>query len=505
MAETLSEYQAAQQFKLSPTLLRWLTSYDAKGDGKKLPYTVKSGIYYFNEKELADFDAHLRLPWPKPTASERPRIPTGIQQEIKEEAHFQCPVCNTNIGELAHIDPVARTFNNHPHNLIYLCSNHHTVYDFGHKYANIRREDVIKFKAAIQLFQSIRWGLQSQIVESYLSVIFKLGLILQLEAGDLKDLKSQEFEKIFELIVKKIKKVKDAAGTKAAVKEIIGKVGIKSKSKPREMAVAYASVQPLMTELMRKDKSLCECPLCDAKGYTSYFDICPVCDGEGFIDKSRVVDLDRYELEDCPLCDGRGHTSDFETCPPCDGEGKLTKEQIARVDFDKYELVDCPLCDGNGHTSDFETCPPCGGEGKVTRQLFDNIDLDLYEMVDCLLCKGRGHTPDFETCPPCGGEGKLTRQQITRMDFEKYELIDCPLCDGNGHTSHYETCPPCNGEGKVTRRQFDDTNLDDYELEKCPLCKGKGKSPEYETCPPCAGEGRLSREQINRIDWDQFE
>jgi HNH endonuclease len=57
--------------------------------------------------------------------------------------------------EAAHLDPVAKSFNNHPENLLWLCSNQHTAYDKG--LYGPRQEDadfVLGFKISLLLFQT---------------------------------------------------------------------------------------------------------------------------------------------------------------------------------------------------------------------------------------------------------------------------------------------------------------------------------------------------------------
>ena len=47
------------------------------------------------------------------------------------EANGACAICQAHgdTCEAAHLDPVSKSKNNHPENLLWLCSNHHTAYD----------------------------------------------------------------------------------------------------------------------------------------------------------------------------------------------------------------------------------------------------------------------------------------------------------------------------------------------------------------------------------------
>ena len=332
----LSEFEAAQDVKISPTLLRWFTSYAAKDDGRKLKFTIKEGVYYYEKKELLEFNTYLHMPWAKPAKGTRPTIPTGIATEIKTESHYRCPICNTNIGELAHIKPVSKTFDNHPHNLIFLCPNHHTVYDFGFRYSNITEEDILIHKKAIQNFQALCWGLQSEIVFTYLSLINIIGRVKEFETILLNSNSQDEFENILKSILSKIDKLKSKKDKNPEIDKLIASVSIKENPDSRQFAYSFLTVRNDIKTVYQTNTDLIVCPLCNTKGFTSFLDTCPVCVGEGFINKDIEVDISIYELEDCPLCDGKGQTKDFEVCPACNGDGQLTKQQVDMTDFDAY-------------------------------------------------------------------------------------------------------------------------------------------------------------------------
>jgi len=133
-AKLVSVYEAAVLIQLSPTLLKWLTKYAPKSDSSRKLLVAKRSkeVLFFDRNEVIAYDVWLRRPWPS-KAGKRPSIPTGIRAEIKEEAYGSCAMCQSYAGtcEAAHLDPVAQSKNNHPHNLIWLCANHHTAYDKG--------------------------------------------------------------------------------------------------------------------------------------------------------------------------------------------------------------------------------------------------------------------------------------------------------------------------------------------------------------------------------------
>ncbi|MDQ6472755.1 zinc finger domain-containing protein [Flavobacterium sp. LHD-80] len=501
----LSEFVAAQEIKMSPTLLRWFTSYSPKQDGRKLNFKEELGVYYYEKKELLDFNAYLHAPWDIPANGSRPTIPEGIKLEIKTESHYRCPLCNTNIGELAHIKPVARTFDNHPHNLIFLCPNHHTVYDFGFKYNNISEEEIVDQKKVLQRFQSLTWGLQSNIVDSYLTLINKIGRLQEIENELFGSDLQLDFEKVLDKILNKIDYLKTENKQGQKIEKLVNSVIPEAKASTTQKAYSFLSVRDEIKIEYTHTADVIECPLCHSNGYTKEFDTCPVCIGEGYIDNKLDFDISIYEFENCRLCKGKGFTSDFENCPPCNGSGKLTREQNEDINFSVYEMEDCHLCKGKGFTSDFENCPPCNGNGKLTRRQNEDINFSVYEMENCQLCKGKGFTNDFENCPPCKGSGKLRGEQIADIDFSQYEIEDCTVCNGHGSTRDFENCPPCNGTGKLTGEQIAHVDFSQYEMEDCPVCNGQGSTRVFENCPPCNGSGKLTNEQIADIDFSQYD
>ena len=384
----MSEFNAAVRFKMSPELLRWFTSYAPKNDGKKLPYTDENGIYYFEYDDLIKFNSHLLSPWQKPKSGTRPHIPEGISAEIKREAHFRCPACNTNVGEIAHIESVSSILNNHPHNLIYLCPTHHTVYDYGFKYKNISKEEVVSLKRAIQIFQCNIWKLKCSLITSYLTLINIIGRVQRLDIEILKLIPAEEVEGYFGCVIKRIEDVNRKYISDPEYSKAISEINSKKYESYREHAYKYMDV-------MRKLRS--------QKSETG-FSACPICNGDGFTDF-------------------------FELCPPCNGEGMMTDLQIKTTDYEEYHLTSCPLCSEKGATEEFEVCPPCDGMGKLTKGQIKNIDFSQFDFEDCPICKGAGSTDEFEVCPPCEGTGKLTKGQKRNIDFSQFDFEDCPLCE----------------------------------------------------------------------------
>lgn len=507
--ELLSEFEAAIEFKLSPVFLRWCTSYSPKNDKKKLNYVLKDGLYYFSKADLIDFNTYLSEPWPKTKKEDgRPYMPVGVQNEIKAEAQFECPICHRTPCEVAHIEPVSVTLNNHPHNLIFLCTRHHTEYDYGFVYNNVLKEDILHFKETIQKFQIYQWTFASEKISSYMGLLNKIAQIKDQELEFTKALKPEAIDDLFKLIVESIAGVKARAiknkNQNAEAEAVIESVN--KKNPPKDVVAMLLDVKGKVEDIYTKDKNLLQCPVCNGKGHTSYFEICPPCEGEGYLTKKQynTIDFDNYELIDCELCQGKGTTDYFDICPPCGGEGQLTKEQAGEIDFERFDLVECQLCEGKGDTPEFDICPPCKGDGYLTREKAAETDFDVFEFVECPLCEGKGDTKNFDVCPACKGEGQLTNEQVENIDFSQFNFITCKLCKGKGDTDDFDVCPACHGEGTLTVEQSDNIDFSRFEFVKCPLCKGKGETKYYEICPPCGGNGKVTNEQYDNIDLDDY-
>jgi hypothetical protein len=116
--------QAAHQFRMTPSLLKWFTHRAPRRDGVKLVFDAQGTIDLAN---LLNFDMHLRADW-----GDR-YVPEGIRSELEREACGVCVVCEKNEPlEEAHIErrgKEAKFYFQHPHNLALLCANCHARYD----------------------------------------------------------------------------------------------------------------------------------------------------------------------------------------------------------------------------------------------------------------------------------------------------------------------------------------------------------------------------------------
>lgn len=132
-------------------------------ENSKLPKTHKTHCFLTRTNCCPSTNG---LGSPGLTSQERPRIPSGIYNEIKIEANGECAICNSNRDtcEAAHLEPVSKSKNNHPENLLWLCSNHHTVYDHGLFGPDPENEEfVVSFKRVLYRHKKMLWAMQHEV------------------------------------------------------------------------------------------------------------------------------------------------------------------------------------------------------------------------------------------------------------------------------------------------------------------------------------------------------
>ena len=353
--EDLNEYEAAIAYGFSPELLRWLTK-NPIIDNKLLNFTEKNGLYYFKIAGLQHIDQKMAGKWPIPPKGKRPTIPSGIKREIKKEARYRCPICNTNQGEAAHIKAVSKSYCNHPNNLLFLCPDHHTEYDYGVKPANVTIEDVRHFKESLQKFCKIQWQLKGKIIHTFVGALNTAVSLIEIQKQLKKIIPDDDFKVLLDSISKESVSVGGKEIKKASTKTLIEEISDNIHSESETV-----------------------CPLCHGVGGTAIYDPCPVCYGNGEIDEKDIdaIDISRYQATECELCKGRG-SRHGDACPACGGEGQVSKGFADEHDWSQYELIDCELCKGKGsrHGDD---CPACGGEGQVSKGFADDHDWSQYD------------------------------------------------------------------------------------------------------------------------------
>ncbi|MFB6328539.1 HNH endonuclease [Pantoea deleyi] len=490
-----TEFEAACITGMSPKLLRWLTSYAPKYmETRKLKVAKKlDNIYYFELDELHAFNAWLKSPWPSKSGT-RPSIPKEIRREIKNEANGECAICHghKDTCEAAHLDPVSQSHNNHPENLLWLCSNHHTTYDaglFGPNDEN--KEFVSNFKQVLHRYKIFLWRTQHEISQNLLTILGDCeGLSKQLKLAKTPS-QIKAVETIAKATLNKLPKLAPVSKSDPKYQDFkIITEGISSLAKDNENSVEKRLDKAhVIRNKYIAAYSFVVCPLCNGEGRHNGSD-CPVCDGDRQVEKdiASQIDVSRYHLIDCPLCEGEGRYCG-DDCPACGGNAQLEKRYAETIDVKDYENVYCPLCEGAANYKGND-CPACHGNREMNRRHAVEIDLREYEEVDCPLCDGSGRF-ERDDCPECGGDQKLERRLAAQIDTGSYDEVECPICEGSGVRNGYD-CPVCIGDRSIRKRDLPKINERDYELVKCPLCEGK-RHHQGDDCRKCGGEGEIER------------
>lgn len=404
--------------RMSPELLRWFTAKPAKrGTSRTLPFEELDGEYFYSRSQLLAFDEYLCEPWPH-SPGRRPPIPTGIRTEIKMEALAKCALCNhSSRCEVAHIDAVAKTHNNHPHNLIFLCPNHHSEYDLGFRAAPaVDRVLVERAKRTLLEAKTRIWRLEHRASHELLSLIqlfteYKEALAIGAQTP------AQAFETRLQVVSESIKRVA------SSVRD----------SEPQ-------SYRELATDSLRAIQK--------RESFQQRADSLARARDEYLAQRGEVI---------CPLCTGQGFFRNYDDCPICLGSGALDKRIADEVELSEFDLVKCRLCKGKGQWRQYDECPLCHGAGELERGILEQADLSEFELQQCRLCRGAGHFRQYDECPVCGGLGRIESRLADEVELSDFELVDCPVCRGEG-------CRRCDDSGKVERRIANEYEADEDSL-----------------------------------------
>jgi len=470
MSKQLTEIEAAIRVKMSPGLLRWFTGHAPKHNSKrKLPFTEKGGEFFYDAEQLDGFDAFLKEPWPIPPGQKRPPVPAGIEREIKIEAHHKCAFCEyTAHGEDAHIDAVAKSKCNHPHNLIWACPNHHTEYDFGFKVATqITDEQVKVVKGMLLETQLNHWRIALRGVSMILTLIVELEAVL----GYLRNPKLLGIKTSLEA---------QARSIVASVNAVASKKGAAGLKTPPSYENYLKRIVEITKVPPKTEESSVENVLKEVSLATDVY-------------------LHDEALSKCPLCKGNGDHNRAR-CPVCSGDGTVPKRVLHEIDLRPFEQVDCPVCHHTG-THNKRDCPPCRGLGTMDIGLAREIDLQPFEQTRCPVCKGNG-TRKGEECRVCDGIGTVDKRYASEIDLSEFSQVECELCNGSGKYKRKE-CPVCHGNGEIDRRYANELDLSNFDQVQCPLCDGK-KSFKGQECPVCEGDGEIDLHNAENIDLDRF-
>lgn len=493
----LNLYQSAALIGISPKLLKYFTRRAVKHkDPRKLNPKKIAPELFFEESELREYDTWLRAPWPSKPKT-RPHLPDAIRDEIKIEANLECALCckSGEAGEAAHIEPLKQGKCNHPHNLIWLCANHHTKFDNGCFGPTGASNSIIRsLKESLQHFKKTSWQGQAEISQQIASILHMCNKFKEQLSSPTTETERKAIERAAQQLVDLLPDLAVQQSSKN-VKQTLSQLSedldderrkpIVNTRKQLEIASSYED------EYLEKS-GLKRCPLCAGSHYQSSYD-CPVCDGDGSISSSYYPDLSPYETVDCGLCEGSGQYNSAD-CPVCSGDGEIERRFDDVIDYKQYADVECPLCEGTARY-EHEDCPACRGEGCLPKRVLDNIDLRDFESVKCPLCEGRGnHNQD--TCRACRGDRYMQKRYADNVDLSEYQDKKCPVCKGS-RSLFGEECPACSGEGYMPAGYADQLDLSLYTLVKCPACKGKGNRSGDE-CSACNGDRRMLKLYVDK-------
>ncbi|ABR91928.1 Hypothetical protein mma_1030 [Janthinobacterium sp. Marseille] len=496
----LNIFEAAVLLSISPELLRWLTKYGAKSDGKKkLKVLRKAGdMLFFDQDELVTFSNWLAEPWPT-KKNTRPIIPAGILTEIKTEAAGQCAICHSHKDscEAAHIEPVSQSKNNHPHNLLWLCANHHTKYDKGTLGPMSGQEEFVKgLKIVLLSMSKILYESKAEgakIIFHIIETCRRAALLNPTTPEQIASVATLAEDSLDKLIGVKNNK-KQSSKDFTAFKKLGELASSKSFEKTRPIKERLELVATLREDF-REAAGMCDCPLCKGTGIRNGDD-CFLCHGDGVVSNNAAASFDArdFDLVNCPLCEGVGIRHD-DDCPVCRGDKHIERRFADFMDLGDYSTVDCPLCEGSGGYEQHD-CPECHGDGSMDRRFAELIDLKDYTDVNCPLCNGSGQRDDHD-CEVCQGDKVIPRKEAERVDVSAYEMVYCPLCDGEGRYDG-DDCPYCGGEQQVASSYAEAFDKRDFDMVECPLCDGKGTNEDND-CGACDGSGEVTRKAAEQL------
>ena len=516
----ISKIEAAIKLGYSIELIDYFTNYCPKsGDNVKLR-VVKTDIGdMYEESELINFQIYLNRPWPKTANANRPPIPEQIKNDIRKESHYSCAICgHMDNGEVAHIDAVCTTLNNSPDNLIFLCPNHHTKYDYGYKISsNITIEEVKAAKLVKRHSRCRIYRYEANATKSLLSLINALKKMQE----KLENEQSQTMTDIYLTEITQLTKTIPELSKKAfqqAAKDEFDTMSerLLSQNAPNLAELIKMDVLDgnekniggLVNEICKRKRLITididevECPHCKGRGLTGLVgDFCAYCGGSCVVTKKKndAYDPDNIDEVECPHCNGYGHTGLVgNLCAYCGGSCVVTEQELEDYDLEDIDEVECPRCNGRGHTGlvgDF--CAYCGGSCVVTKKEHDAYDPDGIDEVECPHCNGYGHTGLVgNLCAYCGGSCVVTEQELEDYDLEDIDEVECPRCNGRGHTGLVsDFCAYCGGSCVVTKKEHDAYDPDNIDEVECPRCNGRGHTGLVgDFCALCRGSCVVTQE-----------
>ncbi|MGI8729742.1 MAG: hypothetical protein ACR2LK_07065 [Solirubrobacteraceae bacterium] len=360
------------------------------GETRLLQAAALDGTLYVTDAELDSYLVYLRMPWPRPSGGGRPHIPEAIARDVRAECHQSCAICgDMNSGELAHMDAVADTLNNSPDNLLFLCPNHHTEYDYGHKVrSNVSRDVVLAAKRMKRESRRRTLKFEGNVAAMLRSVIQAVRSIESSAKAepnaDLRDTYVTELQALLEALPQLSHAAQDAASTdddfasdEAALVAVAPKLlaltqGVSTI--PANPRAAAQGVVAATQDLINLDEV--DCPHCLRRGTTGLIgDLCAYCGGSQVVSSATAETYDRDAIDevDCPHCNGHGTTGLMnDVCAYCGGSQVVSSATAETYDRDAIDEVDCPHCNGHGTTGLVsDPCGVCSARTVVTRAVAD--------------------------------------------------------------------------------------------------------------------------------------
>ncbi|WAC20898.1 hypothetical protein OVA24_05820 [Luteolibacter sp. SL250] len=519
----LSLIESAVKVGYSIKLLQYLMKECPKHkESRVLPCRVIDGDPFIEEKELLAYQRYLNERWPIPNGKTRPPMRKAIADDVKSESHYGCAICgNGNHGEVAHIHAAADGACNGPDNLIYLCPNHHTAYDYGHKVAaNIRREvvDAAKTMKRDSRRRILRHELNAAkamfgLIQRIKKILDQLGKEKEL---DLREVGVTEMRLLMAEVTNASVKASEAAQkdqdhtevelelTKIAPK-IAALAGIgeasTSESGLREAATEVVAV----SNKVIIDLGEIECPHCEGAGqYGMGGSYCSFCGGSCYVSTDLAEGYDPNDIDEvaCPRCEGHCQTGWVgDLCAYCKGDGYVTTDEADDYDPEEIDEIECPHCEGSGKMGlAGSLCSVCGGSCFVRREFAASYDEAEIDEVACPKCDGSGTMGRVGSyCSYCKGDCCVSREEFDAYDPEDDDEFDCPRCNGSGLTGLVGSfCSYCKGECVVSKEELDDYDHEKIDEVDCPHCEGAGQTGWAGSyCRYCKGECVVSQSKFD--------
>lgn len=510
----LTLVEAAVKVGFSVELILYLTKKCPKhGEDRKLPFIkTKEGIL-IDETELIKYQRYLNETWPVPKDEKRPPMRTAIATDVKAECHFECAICGRgDHGEVAHIHAVADCARNGPDNLIFLCPNHHTAYDYGFRRANNVTLEVVS--AAKEWKREARRRMlryEANAAKAMFGLIRQINKIAEkLKTADNPDLREVGVTEIKSLLAQvttasnaaaeNAKKDIDFTNVEIELTKIAptiaalagGGANAKSEYDVRQTAAdVVAASSKVIIDLGEVD-----CPHCAGAGSRGIGgSLCAFCGGSCFVATEVAKDYDADDIDEveCPRCGGRCQTGWVgDLCAYCKGDGVVTEEEAEGYAPDEMDEVECPHCGGSGQLGLAGTmCSVCKGSCFINREAAEDYKSEDVDEVSCPRCGGKGQTGwRGSFCAYCKGDGFVTNEQFEEYDPDDLDEVDCPRCGGSGQIGWAgSSCAFCKGECFVSRDAHAEYDPDELDEETCPRCGGSGQTGLVgDTCKLCKGD-----------------